>query len=93
MTVCRITDIVSWFSCAEASVPFTELLTIVVFFVFFLLMKNYPLRESLPPSLFIATLVAAGFLGMGLINSYFVIGGIVLTAISAVFLYSQNNPY
>lgn len=93
MTICALTDIVSWFSCAEATVPFTEILVVSIFFIFFLLLKAYPLRESLPPALFIATIIAAGFLGMGLINPFFVIGGIVLTALSAVFLYSSNNPY
>jgi hypothetical protein len=91
MAICTLTDIFSWFTCAESGMPFTEVITIVVFLVGFFSLKNYGTREALTPALFISTLVAAGFLGIGAINSLMVVILVILTAISAVFLQNQNT--
>lgn len=91
MPACVLTDFVSWFQCAETAAPLAELLVMGIFFTFFLLLKTYPLRESLPASLFIATMSAAAFYGMGVLNPLMLIAGIILTGLSAVFLNAQNS--
>lgn len=94
VVACVLSDLVSWFSCTEATVPFTETISLIVFFVAFLTLKVYPLRESLPPSLFIASIVAIAFYALGVINVLAPITGIVLTALSVVFLSNQtSSPY
>ena len=91
MVVCTLTDIVSWFSCAQTGAPFAELITIVVFSVAFLALKTSSTREALTASLFIATFTAATFTGMGVIGITLPLVGIILTGLSAVFLNSQNS--
>jgi len=90
-TPCTLTDFVSWFTCAQSAVPMAEIFTMSIFFIFFLLLKTYPLRESLPTALFFSTFTAGVFYGMGLVSAALPIAGIVLTALSVVFLNSQNT--
>lgn len=92
MVTCTLSTIESLFSCAQQGLPFSEGIVLVVFFTFFLVFKSYPNREALSPSLFIATLVALLFLGANLINPLVPVIGIILTALSVVFLNNQNNP-
>lgn len=87
---CTLTDLVSWFSCAE-NLHFTEVLTVVLFFTFFLIFKDYPSREGVLASLFIAAFSSFVFLGLGLINPLVPLAYVVLLALSAVFLQSQNS--
>lgn len=91
VAVCVLSDMVSWFSCAEQGLPFTEVLTVSIFFIFFMVFKSYPTREALPASLFISTIVALSFLGLNLINPVIPIAGVILTAASAVLLNNQNT--
>lgn len=91
MAVCTLTDIVSMFVCAQNGAPFTELLTIAVFFLSLILFGVYPLREKLPVSLFVSTLVSAVFLAMGVINPFVTLAGVLLTGVSVVFLYMNNT--
>lgn len=90
---CTLSDLISWFTCVQVTggLPFAEIITMVTFVVFFMVLKSYPTREALPSSLFIATVVSLSFYGMGLGFWGVPVLMVILTALSAVFLSNQNS--
>lgn len=91
--ICTLTDFISWFTCVQAHLPFGEVTTVVVFVVTFIVLKNFNLREALTGAGFLATVYSGALLGMGVINPLAPIVCIIITALSAVFLQNQNNPF
>lgn len=92
MTSCTLSGISSWFTClSNNGVPFGEVVTLVVFAVFFLLLKNYPTREALIAASFAGLVVSGAFLGMGAINPFAPVVMLIILGISAVFLSTQNS--
>lgn len=88
---CTLGNLVSYFTCAQQAAPMGELLTIVVFAATYFSVASYPLREALPPSLFVASLVALSLLGVGAINSTFATAAVILFALSLAYLYFGND--
>lgn len=91
MAVCSLSDIPSFITCTQASLPFGEGVSVAIFLIFFLLFKEYPLREALPSALFAELFTAAVFYGLGAMNPQFLLGSVIALALSVVFLNSQNS--
>lgn len=90
MTVtCTLSDLVSWFVCAEQYAYFGELLTAVVFIVVFRLSsdssgaKDFSYNDAVV-SLFAATMVALALYGIGAANGAFALACVVLTGLAAL---------
>lgn len=92
MAICGTTDVLSWITCVESGLPFTEVMTVVVFLVIFMALKAYPTREGIQASLFVSTFFAASMYALNAINGVVPLFGVILTALSVVFLKSQNEP-
>jgi hypothetical protein len=81
-TVCTLTNLVSWFTCAEQHAYFGELLTIAVFLVFFFQTREPEVYNGLSVSMLIATMVALGLYGIGGVNGAFAVAMIVLLGLT-----------
>jgi hypothetical protein len=86
MALCTLTDLPSWFTCAQSKLPFGELTCVVVLVVFYQLLRVGASTESGPTTgaLLLTTLVALGLFGLGAIGLPFVFAMIILTALAAV---------
>lgn len=88
---CTLSGLLSFFQCAELGFPFGESILLVVFVVFFLALKVYPLREALPASLFITLMTALLFSTLGLISSAITVAILCALVLSVIFLMNQND--